>query len=203
MYIISNTTDCVGTVDSGINMNKKCAFIGIDIDISTSSDVGDLKAMLQGIIFKITNSESYTSGLENQSICTNLSNPPSTSQLSRSSFQFGSSFEFDSTCIMAVLPTLVNDYMLSSLGCNGGSGCNFSNIESSAEVDILQTCEKEGISCGIVFYTIELSYPNIQTADHMSDLIKQGFIDFTKSQAFASAISSVGDAVNCQASDNS
>ena len=178
-------------------MNKKCAFIGIDIDISTSFEVGDLKAMLQGIIFKVTNSESYASGLDDQSICTNISNSPSTSQLSRSSFKFGLSFEFDTTCIKAVLPTLVNESMLSFLGCNGGSECNFSNIESSAEVDILQTCEKEGISCGIVFYTIELSYSDILTADHMSDSIKQGFIDFTKSQAFAFAISSVGDAVNC------
>ena len=81
-YIISNSTDCFGTVDSDINMNESCAFIGIDIDISTSSEVWDLKAMLQGIIFKVTNSESYASGLDDQSICTNISNSPSTSQLS-------------------------------------------------------------------------------------------------------------------------
>ena len=81
-YIISNSTDCFGTVDSDINMNESCAFIGIDIDISTSTEAEDLKAMLQDIIFKVTNSESYASGLDDQSICTNISNSPSTSQLS-------------------------------------------------------------------------------------------------------------------------
>ena len=69
-YIISNSTDCFGTVDSDINMNESCAFIGIDIDISTSTEVGDLKAMLQDIIFKVTNSDIYKSQLlKDEGIC--------------------------------------------------------------------------------------------------------------------------------------
>ena len=69
-YVISNSTDCFGTVDSDINMNESCAFIGIDIDISTSTEVGDLKAMLQDIIFKVTNSDIYKSQLlKDEGIC--------------------------------------------------------------------------------------------------------------------------------------